>query len=714
MSKLYDEALADAKKIQELAVQDAQKKILEQITPVIRKAISNDIATGKLLSEQEELSFDETEDTVTPDLSAPVDAPLDASADVPTDASAPLDATPLDAAPTPDALGDTSSAPIAVDGSQDLSGMALPDEDGKIVVDFDQLFVQTDDDDPEALPSSVDASSLAVAPSMPVAPDASMEAPAEEGTEGMPAADDFVEEEPQPALQPEAVSYDKYKTQLAEVSSKIDRVFFRKQTPSIVYESLKTQLFSLMESLDTLSESGKIERKQIKNEENKLEFLHLKLKEAKSSNTYGEEKGNVMTTLKEMAAKLFEEVSLAQDTESTGDAGVPVLEDETEHAQSVDGADNVDLMKEEDSTNSDLETAGDPFAEDPTREPSAQTESDPVQDDMGDALSLETMAEGTVFEVDEKELREALRKLRKENIARLRRALREGDEGGYAMDLNWEEGGEKIGHDDPKKIAMAEQYDTMEGDLSIDIEHDPDTDEPGEDELLLTVNGMDLDLSDMDDMDDEMGLDSDDVVVAGDDMGDDDVELDVVDDEGDAELLYDEELVEAVRRKVMSRIKKLAESTQRKPQARKPAPRQPAKPTSHKPASAVAAKKALLEKRMLEKKLQEERFMTAKLVYANRLFAREDVTKAQKVRIAEFLDSAKSLAEAKDVYLKVEKVLNEKASKGQKMSGSTSQATAKGSATTALRESVSHTNEPVLGSVERWQVLANIKKKSND
>lgn len=721
MSKLYDEALADANKIREMAVQDAQSRILEQITPVIRKAISAEISTGKTLLEQEELQFDETDE-----LAAGAGAAVD-----PGLAGAP--AADASAAPAPDAMAG-EPAPAPVQPQNDIAGLQLPDEDGKIVVDFDQLFVQTDDNDPEALPSSVDASSLDVGapveePALPStdAPESEEVAP-EGGVDTSLDALAGVEGEEEPGLGlPESRSYESYKKKLSEVSDKIDRAFFRKQTPRIVYDSLKNQLFSLMETLDYLHDSGKIDNKKQKNEENRLEFLNLKLKEAKSSNSYGEEKGKTtMATLKEFAAKLFEEENLAQDSESTGDTGVPTDDEATSHAQSVDGADDVDLMKEADSTNGDLEDAGDPFG-DGSEASGADTASKDVHD-KSKSLAAKTVAEGEEFEISEAELREVFRRLKKENVAKLKKALKEADEGGHALDLEWEEGGDKIGNTDKKKMAMDEQMDLGEygdmgeGDLAIDIEHDEDSDMEGEDEFLLTVNGMDLDLSDLGD-DEELevvdglgGEEGEELGLGGDDLGGDDLGGEMGD-EGE-EMLLDDELVESIRRKVVQALRlsesKNARRPAQKPQAKKPVSKPVAQPSAAlKEAKAMKARavKALQEKKALEAKLQEERLTTAKLTYASRLFAREDVSKTQKVKIAEFLDNAKSLAEAKDVYLKVEKVLNEKANKGQKMPGSTSVTTKSGAPKAALREG---SNEPTIGSYERWQVLSGIKSKDND
>ena len=67
MSRLYDEALLDAKKIREIAEQSAKDRIMESITPQIRKMINN-----RILFEQEDSELEDEEDLLPFD-----DTPLD-------------------------------------------------------------------------------------------------------------------------------------------------------------------------------------------------------------------------------------------------------------------------------------------------------------------------------------------------------------------------------------------------------------------------------------------------------------------------------------------------------------------------------------------------------------------------------------------------------------------------------------------------------------
>lgn len=66
MSRLYDEALLDAKKIREIAEQSAKDRIMESITPQIRKMIND-----RILFEQEDVELEDEEEAF------PLDEPVD-------------------------------------------------------------------------------------------------------------------------------------------------------------------------------------------------------------------------------------------------------------------------------------------------------------------------------------------------------------------------------------------------------------------------------------------------------------------------------------------------------------------------------------------------------------------------------------------------------------------------------------------------------------
>ena len=95
---------------------------------------------------------------------------------------------------------------------------------------------------------------------------------------------------------------------------------------------------------------------------------------------------------------------------------------------------------------------------------------------------------------------------------------------------------------------------------------------------------------------------------------------------------------------------------------------------------------------------------------------REDLSRKVKQQIVEHLDRASTIAEAKEIYGKIVKKLDEAAAaQTAPVVGSASKPTTAGSAT--LNESVSRAatsggsaGEPVIGTFDKWQILANIKK----
>lgn len=119
------------------------------------------------------------------------------------------------------------------------------------------------------------------------------------------------------------------------------------------------------------------------------------------------------------------------------------------------------------------------------------------------------------------------------------------------------------------------------------------------------------------------------------------------------------------------------------------------------------------ENKNLKKQLSETQMLMARSLYVNKLFARDNLSGTQKRKIVEYLDGARTIQEAKEVYGRIKKVLDESASKtavneGKKKTvGSSSSATRKAS----INESVD--NSGLINwtaDTNRWQTLAGIKK----
>ena len=135
--------------------------------------------------------------------------------------------------------------------------------------------------------------------------------------------------------------------------------------------------------------------------------------------------------------------------------------------------------------------------------------------------------------------------------------------------------------------------------------------------------------------------------------------------------------------------------------------------------AAVKARRLAEAKRVeaatLKKEMAETNLFLSKLVYLNKFLVREDLSRKVKQQIVEHLDRASTIAEAKEIYGKIVTKLDEAAAaQTAPVVGSASKPTTAGSA--RLNESVSRavtsdgSGDPVIGTFEKWQILANIKK----
>ena len=111
-----------------------------------------------------------------------------------------------------------------------------------------------------------------------------------------------------------------------------------------------------------------------------------------------------------------------------------------------------------------------------------------------------------------------------------------------------------------------------------------------------------------------------------------------------------------------------------------------------------AAIKPVNETVTLRKQLDETQLLTARSLYLNKLFVRDDLSGAQKRKIVEYLDSARTIAEAKEIYNRVTRVLNTAKKSGVVTESATRPAG-------MLNEAV----EPSFDTT-RWQILAGVKK----
>ena len=735
MSDLYKEALLDAKKLREVAEADAKARIIEKVSPFISEMISNKIKAD-YLKEQSSVFIEQEDDlNLGGDELGATDAGTPAAAPT-TDPAAPggLDASLADAPAS-------TETPITPSGS-DLMNVSVPDENGMITVDFNDLFASADGDASAA--PAMDASVPQPEPAADTAPeDIVGTQPTEPATTGTTPTDELGGEEDEQqqdsgldtgdlsAIQPESRSYRNFVNQLNEVSVKIDQVYFKRNASDIVKESLKSRLFTLIENLDSLKERGVISSRQAKINENKLEFFFLKLKEAEQDNSYNKtsERNNTMQTLKEFAAELYEQdtkLDFAQDSANSGKTGVPTDPRYTAHAKRQSGVSPKiggkpsDIEAEQDLTSlseemlagvagtvdydniNDVDSGEKHWADGEAR---LKECSDDMEDDDEDKLREghegfgDTTEEPAVeFEVDGREIAEAVRSIRKENIRRKMKALRES---ASSKETPWEdgepEGGSDPSHKNLKEQAM-EDEDYMMDDDAVDVvdvvdDEDMDSDMGGAEleinvdlpdelaELMASLDGSEFSASVEVEVDDEDSYDMDMDVDAD---GEEEVIL-VDDEQGDmqAEMAYESRYRRA-RRAAMVNESKV---------------RQAQKLLKTKEAQIAELKEAL----------QGQNLFTAKAVYLNKFLMREGLSKKAMRQIVEHLDRAKTLAEAKAIYTKIKSSLDKHTSETSgKLAGSASKVTTPGSA--KLNESVSRDNKNQF-EVSRWQQIAGITKK---
>lgn len=687
MSDLYKEALADAAKIREIAEQDARSAILERINPYIKQMIAKE-ASNSFLLEQEDM---------TPEAPAP-----DAVMAIP-DAMAP------------------SEMPITPAGGSDVVNVPMPSvTDGKITLNFDDLFASegvadivnpTDMSQASSMEVATSTPAIEAAPEMP-APSAPVESPAATPAAEAPPAEAGPTPAPEtagaaaeeeapvpPAPLAEVKTAKQFERQLAEMAVKIDRMYSTKVS-ALTQDAYKTKLFSLLEQLDSLAANKVISPKQAQLNENRLEFLFLHLKEANLNNSYNKQKDKdkTMTTLKEFAAKLFESADaerLGQDSQSTGETGLPVHKAATAHAMKASGV-HADLFGGGSKTTEKLAAAGSVDAdeleglkgEEGAWEQALLEEVEAALHDELDAHKKPEAGEvpaavkdSGYFEISEAALKEAVAKIRKEAASKKATSKSAIKEAARKKLLEMMDDGMNEMMDDGMKEDLV---------LSVEL--------PSEVEEQLADEDLDVDLmfSGEEEGEEEMG-DEEEVV---------DLDMSSAGEEGEEMLLTDEEGEEEMDEMAMKpmmesrRVRKaLLESRTREVKARRLA----------------EAKRA--ETATLKKEMAETNLFLSKLVYLNKFLVREDLSRKVKQQIVEHLDRASTITEAKEIYGKIVKKLDEAAAAHTApVVGSASKPTTAGSA--RLNESVtraasSNGSEPVIGTFEKWQILANIKRNND-
>jgi hypothetical protein len=410
------------------------------------------------------------------------------------------------------------------------------------------------------------------------------------------------------------------------------------------------------------------------------------LKEAKTGNSYNSIKGSKnMGSLKEFASKLFEgdEKSLAHDAASSGKTGAAVHHAASAHAKKVSGvAPGVDLFDNEQTVES-LEGEALPGVGD-AEEPDGWENAEPG--------ALEESVE-----IDEAALLEAVRALRGGKARKGKKVVKESPE---------LEEGVTISLELPDDLEL----DASDVTLSVEDEDedmdDMESDEEEEDMEMSDEEDMD-DMSDDEEEEEEVELDlGDDEEMSMDDDEEEEMEEEEeeMEEEEEPSMLYGaagatkESIYESVLRSRASKRTRLLESK------------------LHKTVQAASKVKKLAESRnrelqTMKSEMAETNLFLSKVLLLNKFLQREDLSQKQKQVIVEHLDRAQTIAEAKEIYVKIKNKLNEAATRGAVRTGSASAPVSSGAASfKVISESANQANDIVLGTPERWALLVKGRK----
>lgn len=189
MSKLYEQAIADSKKLKEVLRQEVETDVLKKYKPYIEKMVEQEIE-GFLFEQDEPEGLD-------------LNAPTDPTSTDSTQAIEQPQQTAQVEKPTAEPVDTSFSAPITPVGGN--ATMPIPDADGKVIVSFESLFssptgLPQPTETPVAAPESVPAPAPeTVSPETPAAaPEPSAEAPQPEQSE-QPQENETSPEAPAPA-----------------------------------------------------------------------------------------------------------------------------------------------------------------------------------------------------------------------------------------------------------------------------------------------------------------------------------------------------------------------------------------------------------------------------------------------------------------------------------------------------------------------------------
>ena len=663
-SSAYKEALAEAKKLKELARAEAKDAIVEVISPVIQEMMEKDIINKNLVKEsfiieqEEDQTVGDAEETnatlpldVAPQEEIPSTQsgqippatevnpagavpPLETKATMPIDSSVPagtVASSPVPGAPTTTPIAAPISAPPS-------ASVPMPGQDGTITVDLSSLYVQT----PPGQDPVISEPSLN---------DPTFASPEQQEAEVEAAINDTTSTSGQIPVFENQKNVDPIKASIKEIKKIISLSEKISSTPNFNFiNSIKEKIMSLYE----LNQST-VSVKQRNANNFLLELLHkniIELETRKIENSYRqvkikEDNMKKVQNLKEFAASLFESADLKTgDNKPKGSAGFgDGGETAPKHSTPKDVEAKSNAMRagaKKNQTNSGKDVEDPEKGAKKTLEENLSEDSDLLEAfglggskegplEEGEEVKEETMEEGSdllevadevVDEVVKESLQKKLASLREE-AAKLEKQLNE-----CGMEEN-------MGSNPNKPVTVT---------LTIDGASDVSVDHSGadmDDEVLST--------GDVDDDSDDLEIE-----LAGDDDEEEDEESDV-DSDDDSDLLK--------------------------------------------------------ENKALKAQLKEERLTTAKSLYINKIFANNELSDKQKQTVVEYLDKANTINEAKEVYSKLVNILERKARVAKQFGGSSSRSTKSGAVSLSENKNNNTSTGSSFGNSSRWMQLAGINKK---
>jgi hypothetical protein len=413
-----------------------------------------------------------------------------------------------------------------------------------------------------------------------------------------------------------------------------------KTNKNFIKESCEKEIYSLYTTLINLKENNAISPRLFSFNEERLELLHENLNLIYSYTKIPLLKGNNMQTkrkdsLKEFAKSLFEGAEGFEKAVGHVDPAGDAEGGDAEHAHKTSG--NPHHVKAEAEKAKFPTKQKNEWPGKPSAESLLEQLEEEIAEFMSEADKEEEEEEEVVLELDEKEVVAEAARSRK----RLR-ALREQAE------------------------AEAEAEDDS---LTLDI----DLDGAGAEDVNVNVNvnGEPVTGDEDEDMEGMEGMED-----GEEDAGEDMEDMEDMEDGEEEEAAALQEVRKLVRKEL--RLLESKDSEEEEEEEDK--------------------KESVNENKALRGQLQETQLLTARSLYLNKIFVRDDLSGTQKRKIVEYLDSARTISEAKEVYNRIVKVLNT-AKKSGMMNESVD----------GRRNLNEGRNEPGFDTT-RWQILAGVKK----